>query len=136
MLKGYAYNQAGSQTWLDILVDSNPNGVMMVLDRNGYSGYLAPQGPEELLDAAYDFVDKKGEDGVIELLKVHPLYDVISEVASENKVITTNFKNASGDITTIITRIKSIDYRKVIETMLIIIGVVFVADELWKFINK
>jgi hypothetical protein len=137
MLYGYPYSEASGQpTWLDSLVISNPNGVMLVLDRNGYTGYLAPQGPEELLDAAYDFVEKKGDDAVIELLKVHPLYDVIADVATENKIVTAHFKSATGEDIPIVTMIKTIDYRKLLETMLVVIGVVWIANEFWKFFNK
>ena len=61
-------------TWIDYLVSSNPEGVMKVLADNGYAGYLAPQNEDELIDAIYSFIDKNGDEGIITLLKSHPLY--------------------------------------------------------------
>jgi hypothetical protein len=123
-------------TWLDSLVTSSPHGVMNVLSRNGYVGYLAPQDLNELSEAAYDFVDKKGEMAVIELLKVHPLYDAISGISKEEKQYPITFKNADGIESSVLATIKTINYKKVIEILLIIIGAMYLADNVFKYFKK
>jgi hypothetical protein len=130
------YNQQSPQgkTWLDELIEANPQGVMSVLDRNGYSGYLAPGGEAELSDAAYDFLDRRGEYAVVELIKVHPLYDVIAGVATEEKMLPLSFRSASGDIP-VISTIRSINYKKLIETFLLLVGMRYVLKGIWGFIK-
>ena len=123
-------------TWLDYLIISNPHGVMKVLASHGYTGYLAPINQEELADAAYDYVEKGGDEAVIELLKSHPLYDVIAGICNEEKKVTVNFKNAAGEVSSIITTIKTINYKKVIGTLLVIIGAFYLADKLWNLLSK
>ena len=140
MLYGETYH-AGSQqdqvqpkTWLDDLVASNPQGVMQVLARNGYVGYLAPQTAEELSEAACDFIEKQGEDAVVELIHAHPLYDVIAGVSgSANRKFGLN---ATGDDIQVPAVIKNIDYRKVIETSLMIIGALYIAGSLIGLLGK
>jgi hypothetical protein len=144
MLYGESYQKSQDQpqgTWVDLLVASSPHGVMQVLARNGYSGYLAPQNQEELTDAAYDFVEKKGEDAVVELLKAHPLYDVISEISTGayTKKSTKSFSNATGDTSLISAVIpdslKTIDFRKATEAALIIIGILWVANYIYEYLS-
>lgn len=135
------HNASGNQvqeesTWIDYLVMSNPHGVMEVLSRNGYNGYLAPQNEEELLDATYDYITRHKDTAVVDLLKSHPLYDAMAEVSKEEKKISLNFLNADGTESSVITSIKSINYKKLIETMLILIGAFYIADKLWGFLNK
>ncbi len=135
------HNASGNQvqeesTWIDYLVMSNPHGVMEVLSRNGYHGYLAPQNEEELLDVTYDYVTRHKDTAVVDLLKSHPLYDAMAEVSKEEKKISLNFLNADGTESSVITSIKSINYKKLIETMLILIGAFYIADKLWGFLNK
>jgi hypothetical protein len=137
---GY-YNEQPEQevetrlTWLDYLIMSNPHSVMQVLYNNGYVGYLTPQDNEELTEAAYDFVEKRGDKAVIELLKVHPLYDTIIGISKEEKQIPVSFKNADGSESSIITTIKTINYKKVIETLLVIIGAIYLANKIWGLIS-
>lgn len=121
--------------WLEYLISSNPQGVMKVLYKNGYTGYLAPQDQEELYEAAQEFIKDKGENAVIELLKAHPLYEVIADmVREENQSI--SFKNADGSESSIMATIKKIDYKKMAETALVLIGAFFVADKIWSFLSK
>jgi D-arabinose 1-dehydrogenase-like Zn-dependent alcohol dehydrogenase len=129
-------DQVQDASWLDHLIMSNPHGVMQVLARNGYSGYLAPQDDEELHDAAYDFVEKQGELAVIQLLKEHPLYGAISDIVTEEKKIRFNFLGADGEISSVLTTVRSIDYKKVIELLLMLIGAFWVAGKFWGFISK
>lgn len=122
-------------TWLDYLIKSNPHGVMRVLSVNGYVGYLAPQDKAELSDATYEFVQKKGDYAIIELLKSHPLYDVIIGISKEEKQIPITFKNATGEQSSVMTTINTINYVKLLETALIVIGAFYVADKLWGFLK-
>jgi hypothetical protein len=132
-------NNKGSQPdliWLDYLIMSNPQGVMKVLNNHGYTGYLAPMDEDELTEVAYEFIDKNGDQAVIELLKTHPLYDVIAGISKEESSINVKYKNALGEEGTITTTLRSINYVKVIEAMLIVIGAVYLADLVWKkFLN-
>ncbi len=132
-------NNNGSQPdliWLDYLIISNPQGVMKVLNNHGYTGYLAPMDEDELTEVAYEFIDKNGDQAVIELLKTHPLYDVIAGISKEESSINVKYKNALGKEGTITTTLRSINYVKVIEAMLIVIGAVYLADLVWKkFLN-
>jgi len=123
-------------TWLDYLIESSPHAVMNVLSRNGYVGYLAPQDKEELVEATYDFVEQKNDQAIIELLKAHPLYDVIVGISKEEKQVPVTFRNAAGDMSSVMTTIKMIDYKKVIETLLVVIGTFYIADRLWAYFNK
>lgn len=142
MLHTPGYNEQPSQeveprlTWLDYLIESSPHAVMQTLAKNGYVGYLAPQDNAELSEATYDFVEKKGDQAITELLKAHPLYDVIIGISKEEKQIPVTFKNADGDISSVVATIKTINYKKAIETLLIIIGAFYVADKLFGYFNK
>ena len=136
------YNQQQQQevesrlTWLDYLISDSPHAVMQVLANNGYVGYLAPQDQQELTEATYDFVEKKGDEAVIELLKAHPLYNIIVGISKEEKTVPLTFKNASGDTSSVLTTITTINYTKVIETLLIIIGAIFIANKVWSVFTK
>lgn len=145
MLYNTGYNQPSSQSvepqliWLDYLVQSNPHNVMQVLSRNGYSGYLAPQDKEELTEATYDFVEKKGDQAIVELLKAHPLYDVIVGISQEEKQKQTLFKSIGDEGSSVLTTIKTIDYTKainVIETGLVVIGAFYLAGKVWELLTK
>jgi hypothetical protein len=125
--------QSDNMTWLDYLILSNPQGVMKVLADNGYTGYLAPQDQDEMLDCCMELMDKKGDQAVVDLLKSHPLYDVISEMSQEESKIT--FKNASGD-SSVIGTIRTINFQTLLENALIILGAIFIANKLWSFITK
>jgi hypothetical protein len=123
-------------TWLDYLILSSPHAVMQVLAKNGYVGYLAPIDNGELSEATYDFVEKKGDYAITELLKAHPLYDVIIGISKEEKQIPITFKNAAGDDVSVVTTLKTIDYKKAIEMLLVIIGTFYIADRLFSYFNK
>lgn len=122
--------------WIEELALSNPQGVMKVLASNGYTGYLAPRDENELVQAALDFVQSEGDDAVIELVKAHPLYDVIAGISREKKQIPLSFRNAEGEESQVIAEFSNINYKKVIEVILVIIGIVFVADKLFGYIFK
>jgi hypothetical protein len=111
-------------TWVDQLVASNPQGVMQVLARNGYTGYLAPQNEEELADAAYDFLERNKDLAVRELLKSHTLYDVIAGIAGDDK-----FKNAEDN--SVVDQLKKLNYKDTIKNVLMVIGILYIADKLW-----
>lgn len=122
-------------TWIDYLVASNPQGVMKVLANYGYIGYLAPQDETEMTEVAYDLVSKQDDQAVIDLLKVHPLFDVISDICKEETVVKVPFRNASGE-TSFFTTINTINYSKLIENLLLIVGIFFVADNVFQYITK
>jgi hypothetical protein len=122
-------------TWLDYLIISNPQGVMHVLDHYGYTGYLAPQDEEEMYEVCLDLMDKHGDPIVVDLLKSHPLYDVISDICKEETKITIPFKNASGEDSQIVTTIRTINFKKLAEDALIIIGAFYLAGIFWKFMT-
>jgi hypothetical protein len=144
MLYGYDYNQfdgqpeeplhGGSQelSWLDYILLSNPQGVMKVLSSYGYTGYLAPQDQDEMMEVCQELMSKYNEQAVIDLLKSHPLYDTIAEISSQNKQV--SFKNATGD--SVIAIIKTINYQSLLENALIIIGAFYLANMLWMYISK
>jgi len=123
-------------TWLDYLISSNPQGVMKVLASNGYIGYLAPVDQSEMAEVSMDLIDKKGDQAVIELLKEHPLYDVISDISRQETKITVPFKNAAGEESAVTTTIKTVNYKKLIENALVVIGAFYVAGRLWDYITK
>lgn len=123
-------------TWLDYLILSSPQAVMQVLAKNGYVGYLAPIDKDELSEVTYDFVQQKGDYAITELLKAHPLYDVIIGISKEEKQIPITFKNAAGDEYSVVTTLKTIDYKKAIETLLVIIGTFYIADRLLSYFKK
>jgi hypothetical protein len=125
-----------SETWLDYLVETNPHGVMQVLARNGYTGYLAPQDESELADAASHFIARDGETAVVELLKIHPLYSVIADISREERSIPLNFLNADGVASSVMTTISTINYKKLIETLLILIGAFYIANKVFSYLSK
>ncbi len=125
-----------SATWVDYLVETNPHGVMEVLSRRGYIGYLSPQDHSELVDAAYHYIEVQGEQGVVDLLRVHPLYDTIAEIVREENTIPLTFKNAAGEVSEVLATIKTINYKKLIETILVLIGAYFIIDKALKYLFK
>ena len=126
----------GTMTWLDFLIMSNPQGVMKVLSSYGYTGYLAPQDENEMYEVCLDLMDKYGDQIVIDLLKSHPMYGVISDICKEETKVTIPFKNASGQLSGIVTTIQTINYKKLIGDVLIIIGAIYLTGKLWHFINS
>lgn len=118
--------------WLDYLIMSDPQSVMKVLNNHGYTGYLAPMDESELTEVAYEFVAKKGDQAVIELLKAHPLYDAISDICKEESKVSLPYKNADGEDSNLVTVIKSVNYVRLIEAMLVVIGTFYLADLLWR----
>lgn len=129
-------NPSQDQTWLDYLILSNPQGVMKVLANHGYTGYLAPMGQDEMGEATLELIEKKGDAIVVELLREHPLFDVISDICKEEISIKVPFKNAAGDISSITTTIRTINYKKLAESALVIIGVFFLAGKVWGYLTK
>lgn len=123
-------------TWLDYLVLSNPQGVMKVLAKNGYTGYLSPQDQDEMVEACFEFINSHGDQAVVDLLKEHPLYDVIAGTAMEETKVVVPFKNASGEQSDIITTIRTINYKALAENVLVIIGALFLAGKLWGLLTK
>jgi hypothetical protein len=109
---------------------------MKVLSRYGYTGYLAPQDEQEMLEVCYELIDKYNEQAVIDLLKEHPLYGPISDICKEETSITSNFINASGDPGSIVTTIRTINYKKLAETALVLLGAFFLANRLWDLLTK
>lgn len=83
--------QQGVNTWLDYTIENNPNGVMRVLSKHGYVGYLAPQNYEEMRIYAYELVHNNGDQAVVDLLKAHPEYGAFEELFTSNK-----YNNACG----------------------------------------
>lgn len=75
--------QQGEFTWLDYTILKNPNGIMTVLARYGYIGYLAPQDTSELHEATRMLIREHEDRAIIDLLRVHPDYDVIKETPTE-----------------------------------------------------
>jgi hypothetical protein len=127
-------DENGPYTWVDDLIACNPQGVMQVLTSNGYTGFLAPQDMEDLADATSDFIEKKGEEAVIELIKVHPLYEVIADVSRNDQKVQLNFRNADGTFTSVQSFLSTVDFKEVAKKVLIIIGVAYLANHLWKSI--
>ncbi len=123
--------QEPEEDWLADLVTANPHGVMKVLSVNGYTGYLAPQNTEELYEAAIEFIHVKGDDAVVALLRAHPLYDIIAGISAEERSMPVRFKNADGSESSIITTIKSINYKKLAGTLLMVIGAMYLFDKLF-----
>ena len=105
---------------------------MKVLASYGYTDYLAPKDESEMMDACQDLMSKYGEGAVVDLLKSHPLYDTIAEISAQDKKV--SFKNATGD--SVIAIIKTINYQRLLENALIIIGAFYLANMLWNYISK
>lgn len=125
-----------SLTWLDYLIISHPQGVMKVLARYGYTGYLAPQDENEMYGACLDLMDSYGDQAVIDLLKSNPLYDTIADICKEETTINVPLRGRDGSVSCLVTTIKSINYVKLAENILLIIGTIYLADKLWKFMSK
>lgn len=70
--------------WLEYTIRNNPNGVMLVLAKYGYVGYLAPQHPGEIFEACQMMMDQYGEAATEDLLRVHPDFDMIRSIPDEN----------------------------------------------------
>jgi hypothetical protein len=122
-------------TWLDYIIISNPQGVMKVLADYGYTGYLAPENEDEMMEVSIDLMDKYGDQAVIDLLKSNPLYEVISDISKKDVTVKVPFKNAAGDWN-ITKTISTIDYKLLIENTLVVIGAFFIATQLWAYITK
>lgn len=69
-------------SWIDYTINNNPNGVMRVLSKYGYMGYLAPQNEDEMRYYAYEIIHKFGDDGVMDFLRAHPEYGAFEEYFS------------------------------------------------------
>jgi hypothetical protein len=143
MLYNTGYNQQVAPVeskliWLDYLVQSNPHAVMQVLSKNGYSGYLAPQDKGELNEATYDFVEKKGDKAVVELLKVHPLYEIMVGISQEEKQSQTilPLKSTDNSEPSVLTTIKTFDYKKAAIDLLIVIGAIYVAGKVLGLLTR
>jgi hypothetical protein len=121
-------------TWLDYLILSNPQGVMKVLAANGYTGYLAPQDQDEMIEACLDFMDNEGDQAVIDLLQEHPLYKVIFGICTSQPGAASTYKNADGS--TVLTTLKGINYKLLAENILVVIGAFYLAVKLWAVMAK
>lgn len=124
-------------SWLDYLIISNPQGVMKVLADYGYTGYLAPADQDEMFEACQDLIDKYGDQITAELLKNHPLFDVIAEIQSGGNSISTkdSFKNASG-ASGVIQTINTENLKILAGNALVIIGAFFIAQKLLEYLTK
>ena len=110
-------------SWLDYIIINNPNGVMSVLAKYGYVGYLAPQNQSELKEAALIFIQKYEDRAIIDLLRIHPDYDIIKETPETGySTEKENFNNFSKDATKTKTKI---NYEK---GLLIIGGLLIIAS--------
>lgn len=69
--------------FLEHLIWSNPQGIMSVLNRSGYTGSLAPQNQEELYEAAQYYIDRGGESAVVELCKIAPEFEAMRSIEVE-----------------------------------------------------
>lgn len=87
--------------WLDYTIENNENGVLKVLDKYGYIGYLAPQSIEDVQICAYEIIHKYGDQGVIDLLQAHPEFEAFKELfESETEYPKRAYNNAIGGIGT------------------------------------
>jgi GTPase SAR1 family protein len=67
--------------WTTYISENNPAGVNMVLLKNGY-----PSAENSEMDEAIAvFIKEKGDDAVVQLLKVHPDFDVIKDIVQNEK---------------------------------------------------
>ncbi|MFA6501294.1 MAG: hypothetical protein WCT85_00745 [Parachlamydiales bacterium] len=60
--------------WIDYTILNNSSGVISVLKKHGYNIT-----EEDIERASYDLV-QKSEQGTIDLLKVHPDYEVLTDI--------------------------------------------------------
>jgi len=81
-------------SWLEYTVISNPNGVMLVLAKYGYMGWMAPQDMQELLEATQVLIERYGDQAVEDLIRVHPDYDIIRSMPAKKGGFS-NFFNAT-----------------------------------------
>jgi hypothetical protein len=123
-------------TWLDYLIISNPQGVMKVLAGYGYTGYLAPQDQQEMYEVCMDLMSKRGDIVIVELLKSHPLYEIICDISKEETRVTIPLKNTVGNDSLLVTTIRTINYHKLIENALIIIGAAYLILKLFGYSDK
>ena len=65
--------------WLNYIITHNPQGVMRVLNSNGYTGYLAPQNENEMYEACLVF-QNKDENGTEKLLMAHPDFQILQDI--------------------------------------------------------
>ena len=99
----------GSQiTWLDYIIMQNPSGIMKVLSDHGYTGYLLPQNEQEMKDASLDLMDQFGDNGVIALLKAHPEYPVLLDLAGK-KSRYNNFTGIMPKVESFVSKLTPID---------------------------
>lgn len=124
-----------NMVWLDYLILSNPQGVMKVLAKYGYTGFLAPESQEEMYDACLDLMEKYDDRAVIDLLKSNILYDLIAETSRKESTEKNVYSNASGDN---FPSIKTIDKKELMvlaEKALIIVGSFYVAGKILRYIK-
>ena len=88
------------ETILNYILQNNPHGVMKVLNENGFTGFLAPQNNEELIDATHYFVEQKGQSAFNKVIKVHPDKDIFSNnfrnIVSHAQAMAENDNNFSN----------------------------------------
>ena len=123
-------NQQREFTWLDYTILKNPNGVMAVLSKYGYIGYLAPQSNNELIEVSQLLIQKYEDKAIIDLLRVHPDYEVIKGTPVEGyqveNEVSNNFSNFTENKAP--TEIRKINFEK----GLLIIGGLLLAATLIK----
>lgn len=137
MLRNGSQDQgSGSPSWIDNLIDNNPQAVMKVLAGYGYTGFLAPVDSEEMSEVTYDLIDQRGEEVVVELLKNHPLYEAIREVCTGEGKTVIPFKNASGTDPVAGNSVITSNIKSFAETALIIIGAFYVITKVMDIIAK
>ena len=124
--------QPEKMIWLDYLVLSNPEGVMKVLAGYGYTGYLAPENEDEMLEACMDLMEKYGDRAVIDLLKSNNLYFLVAETI-ENERNEKRFNNAAGGVSDIIGKE---ELKKLAENALIVIGAFYIAGKILEYIKE
>lgn len=101
-------------TWLDYTILKNPNGIMTVLAKYGYIGYLAPQNSGELKEVSLLVIQKHEDKAIIDFLRVHPDYDVIKETPTEGYYTKNELFSNFTENNTPVKEIKKINYEKAI----------------------
>ena len=81
-------------TWLDYILLSNPDGVLKVLSKYGYTGYNDQMGYDQARAASLEIMDRYGERGIIDLLRAHPEYEAFSDLFARSH---SPFFNATND---------------------------------------
>lgn len=83
-------------SWLDYTVLNNPNGVMLVLAKYGYVGWMAPEGMAEVYEATHMLIQRYGDSAIEDLLRAHPDYDMIRSLPAIDNP--TAYRGFTGDI--------------------------------------